>query len=141
MPFVSGQSGNPAGRPKGSMNKSSQVLRESLSFLIEENLDKMNEWIDRIAEDDPRAAFQCMVSIMEFNIPKLTRTVIKEEKDDTAGPPATEQLLNNPSYQAILEEIKRGQEEDDAKWERLIELARNSGADEVYREMLAARKS
>ncbi len=140
MPFISGQSGNPAGRPKGSMNKSSQVLRESLSFLIEENLDKMSDWIDRIAEDDPRAAFQCMVSIMEFNIPKLTRTVIKEE-NDKADPPATEQLLANPSYQAILEEIRRGKEEDDAKWERLIELARNSGADEVYKELLAARKS
>lgn len=140
MPFVSGQSGNPAGRPKGSMNKSSQVLRESLSFLIEENLDKMNEWIDRIAEDDPRAAFQCMVSIMEFNIPKLTRAVIKEEKDDTANQPATEQLLANPSYQAILEEIRRGQEEEDAKWERLTELARKSGANEVYQELLAARK-
>ena len=140
MPFVSGQSGNPAGRPKGSMNKSSQVLRESLSFLIEENLDKMNEWIDRIAEDDPRAAFQCIVSIMEFNIPKLTRTVIKEE-DDKAGQPATEQLLADPSYQAAIVEITRMQEEDDKKWERLIELARNSGADEVYKELLAARKS
>lgn len=141
MPFISGQSGNPAGRPKSSMNKSSKVLRKSLSFLVEENLEKMNDWIDRIAKDDPRAAFQCMVSIMEFNIPKLTRSVIKEEKNDTASQHAAAQLSADPSCQAVLAEVQRLQEEEDAKWAKLTELARNSGADEIYREILAARKT
>lgn len=36
MPYIKGESGNPAGRPKGSKNRSTTAIREMLSFLIEE---------------------------------------------------------------------------------------------------------
>lgn len=83
MPYIKGESGNPAGRPKGSKNRSTTAIREMLSFLIEENLDNMSDWLRQIGQDDPKAAFQCMLGLMEFNIPKMSRVSYVEPRDET----------------------------------------------------------
>jgi len=36
-----GQSGNPTGRPEGSKNKSTQIIRESIQLIVENNIDRI----------------------------------------------------------------------------------------------------
>ena len=48
MPFTKGNSGNPLGRPKGSLNHSTKEFRELLSHSIDSN--KIMEMLSRIEE-------------------------------------------------------------------------------------------
>lgn len=81
MPFEKGQSGNPNGRPVGAKNKSSKQVRQAISFFIDDNIDNLQGWINQIAKDDPRSAFQCVIQLLEFGLPKLRRETIIEEKE------------------------------------------------------------
>ncbi len=104
MPFEKGESGNPAGRPKGSRNRSTSTMREAMALLIDENLDRMSEWLDDIAKDDPKAAFQCMLSLLEFHMPKMSRvTWIDEVKE---APQSSKEELDE-FLQAIEQALDR----------------------------------
>ena len=46
MPFTKGNSGNPLGRPKGSLNHSTKEVRELLSSALDTNKVKMLERIE-----------------------------------------------------------------------------------------------
>tara|TARA_R110001592_G_scaffold3525_1_gene19713 strand:- start:10678 stop:11079 length:402 start_codon:yes stop_codon:yes gene_type:complete len=81
MPFEKGESGNLAGRPKGSQNRSTKAMKKSLAQLIDDNLDNMSDWLNEMATDDPKAAFQCMLSLMEFHMPKMSRVTWVGEKE------------------------------------------------------------
>ena len=48
MPFTKGNSGNPLGRPKGSLNHSTKEARELLSSALDTN--KIKEMLERIEE-------------------------------------------------------------------------------------------
>ena len=48
MPFTKGNSGNPLGRPKGSLNSSTKEFRQLLSHSIDSN--KIMEMLNRIEE-------------------------------------------------------------------------------------------
>ena len=47
--------------------------KKIMDYLIDNNIDQMSDWLGRMAEDDPKAAFQCMLSLMEFHMPKMSR--------------------------------------------------------------------
>ena len=54
--------------------KASLAAREAIARFVEGNTERLQEWLDQIAEQDgPRAAFQCFVSLIEFHVPKLAR--------------------------------------------------------------------
>ena len=68
-----GVSQNPAGRPKGSKNKTNAKIREAYQKLTEDNLDNMTTWLQSIAADDPAKALDMMLRLSEYVIPKLAR--------------------------------------------------------------------
>lgn len=86
MPFVKGTSGNPAGRPQGSKDRATINARAAIADFVEGNADRLCGWLDAIANGekkdddiwirrpDPKAAFDCYMSVIEYNIPKLART-------------------------------------------------------------------
>lgn len=61
-------------RPKGSLNKSTGLAREAIARFVDGNAGRLAGWLDQIAEDDPKAAFQCFMDVVEYHVPKLART-------------------------------------------------------------------
>lgn len=66
-PWKKGQSGNPAGRPKGIPNKITEELRGKLFDLLVSNLPKLKK---DIAELAPEPRVRLLLRIAEFIIPK-----------------------------------------------------------------------
>ena len=76
--FGSGENwiGNANGRPKGSKNKQTQAIRKAYQELVEGNLENLQTWLVLVAEKDPKEAFEMMIKLSEYVIPKLARTEV-----------------------------------------------------------------
>lgn len=65
------------GRVKGVPNKTTKNAREAIARLVDDNAERMQKWLDQIAETDgPAAAWRCMTDVIEYHIPKLSRAEI-----------------------------------------------------------------
>lgn len=62
------------GKVAGTPHKSTTNAREAIAAFVDGNSHRLSEWLDRIAEDSPKDAFNCFQSIVEYHIPKLART-------------------------------------------------------------------
>lgn len=63
------------GRAKGVPNKATAAAREAIGRFVDGNADRLQEWLDAIAETDgPKAAFQCFMDVVEYHVPKLARS-------------------------------------------------------------------
>lgn len=62
------------GRPKGLANKATLKAREAIAQFVDDNAHRLEGWLDRIADKDPKQAFDCFQSVIEYHIPKLART-------------------------------------------------------------------
>lgn len=71
------------GRVAGVANKATTEARIAIKSFVEGNVERLNGWLDRIAETDPDAAFKAYMSVLEYNIPKLARSEVtgKDGKD------------------------------------------------------------
>lgn len=68
------------GRQAGTPNKSTSLAREAIARFVDANSDRLQEWLDQIAEQDgPRAAFGCFVDLIEYHVPKLARNELTGE--------------------------------------------------------------
>lgn len=74
---------NPGGRPKGAPNKVTRDIRSAYQQLVEFNLENMSTWLADIAADNPEKAFELMIKLSEYVIPKMQRTEVtgKDGKD------------------------------------------------------------
>ena len=72
-----------AGRKAGTPNKTSSEFKEAVAELIDCNQSKLQIWLDKVAEDDPAKAFDLVIKMMEFVIPKLSRTEYKEPAQES----------------------------------------------------------
>lgn len=62
------------GRTAGTPNKVTSKAKMAIAMFVDQNADRLQEWIDQIAENDgPRAAFGCFVDLIEYHVPKLAR--------------------------------------------------------------------
>jgi hypothetical protein len=48
-------------------------MKAAFGYLIEGNLDRMTEWLDQIAEQDPKAAMDIIIRLSERFVPKLSQ--------------------------------------------------------------------
>ena len=63
-----GQSGNPSGRPEGSKNKSTQIIRESIQLIVENNIDSIQDSLDLM---NPKDKMKFMIDLMKLVLPTL----------------------------------------------------------------------
>jgi hypothetical protein len=89
--FEPGTSGNPNGRPKGRLNKTTREIRNAYQKLTEDNLDNMNIWLAQVASESPEKAMDLMLKLSEYIIPKMSR----QEITGTDG----EDLFKNVKFQ------------------------------------------
>ena len=68
-----GRSGRKAGVP----NKATANAREAIARLVDANAPRMQAWLDVIAaEQGALAAWRCMADVIEYHVPKLSRTEV-----------------------------------------------------------------
>lgn len=83
------------GSRKGVPNKVTQNAREAIAALVENNVDRLQDWLEQIAaQQGAEKAWRCFMDVVEYHIPKLQRTehvgdgggpvVIKASKEDEA---------------------------------------------------------
>jgi|TARA_B110000503_G_scaffold95636_1_gene143971 hypothetical protein len=63
-----GQSGNPAGRPLGSRNKSTQKIRESIQLIVENNIESIQDSLDLM---NPKDKMKFMIDLMKLVLPTV----------------------------------------------------------------------
>jgi len=83
-------SGKPKGLPKtggrqaGTPNKATGIARLAFANFVDNNAERLQEWLDDIAANEklgPKAAFDCLMQVAEFHVPKLARTeLVGDEK-------------------------------------------------------------
>lgn len=78
MPFEPGKT-KTGGRVAGQPNKSTAKAREAIASFVDDNAHRLTLWLDEIAAKDPKDAFNCFQSIIEYHIPKLARGELQHE--------------------------------------------------------------
>jgi hypothetical protein len=68
MPFKKGQSGNEKGRTKGTQNRVTKHLRESITSFLEDNFDRLQDDFEILTPRD-RIKFYC--DLLQYGLPKL----------------------------------------------------------------------
>lgn len=69
------------GRQKGTPNKTTTDVRSAVALLAENNIDRLEGWLDEIAETDPVKASDLFLRILEYHVPKLARTTMEGHLD------------------------------------------------------------
>jgi ribosomal protein S17E len=95
--FKQGESGNPNGRPKGSVNKTTNTIREAFTKLVEDNLENMTTWLNKVAKDSPKEALDIINKMAEYTTPKLARVENKIETDETINEVKIEIVKRSPT--------------------------------------------
>lgn len=83
MPHPRGAPKTPgSGRAKGTANKATIEARQAIASFVDANAHRLTEWLDAVAAGDPAngvapdpgKAFALFQSVIEYHVPKLTRT-------------------------------------------------------------------
>ena len=77
MAFKKGTSGNPIGRPKGSVSTTSKLIREHISQAIDGN--KIMEMLDKI--DSPTEYINAVTKLLPYSIGKVKAYEDVEERE------------------------------------------------------------
>jgi len=83
------------GRKKGTPNKNAAQAREAISMFVENNVHRFEEWLDKIAEENPEKAFTLLQSLLEYHMPKISR--IEQQQLDKNGKPADPSISLSPA--------------------------------------------
>ena len=67
------------GRPKGALNRSTEEMKLTIARVTNKALGNMPEVMDKLMKEDPKAAMDLALKLLEFNLPKLSRTEMKAE--------------------------------------------------------------
>jgi len=87
-----GETNNPNGRPKGTPNRSTTLAREAIARFVDGNAERLQGWLDRIAEESPEKAFNCVRDLIEYHVPKLAR--VENQALDKDGKPTDPPVQN-----------------------------------------------
>jgi len=69
------------GRPKGALNRSTEMMKVTIARAVDSTLNTLSADLEKIRKDDPERAIELALKLMEFTLPKLSRTEMKAEID------------------------------------------------------------
>ena len=84
--FVPGQSGNPAGRPHGSVNEINNSIRTAFAMLLHNQLPNLETWLAEGAKRDPLKTADLVLRISERFTPSLSKTMISDANGEAFTP-------------------------------------------------------
>lgn len=99
MPFAKGNKLG-QGRPKGRMNRSTEMAKLTLARVADKGLNNINEDIEKIRKENPAEAARLYIKLLEFVVPKLKAVDMKVEGE-----------VNN-KIEKITVEIKNNKNEE-----------------------------
>ncbi len=67
------------GRPKGALNRSTEMIKLSVARAVDNTLSTLTKDLEEIKKKDPQAAIELAFKLLEYTIPKLSRTEMKAE--------------------------------------------------------------
>ncbi len=70
------------GRKKGTPNKTTKEIKEAFEVIVDNNLNNIDEWIKKLADNNPEKAINVILKFAEYVLPKLNKTEYIETKDD-----------------------------------------------------------
>jgi hypothetical protein len=62
------------GRAAGTPNKATAEARQAIATFVDQNAHRLVEWLDRVSEENPAKAFELFQSVIEYHVPKLSRS-------------------------------------------------------------------
>ena len=78
MPFKKGKSGNPEGRGKGTPNRTSEEVRQTLLKLLSDNLERLQRDLDSM---EPKDRASLLISLAKHIVPQaLNPEKLSEEQ-------------------------------------------------------------
>jgi hypothetical protein len=93
------------GRPPGAVNKISRDIRAALRDLAEGNADRVQSWLDSVAETDPAEALRLWLALLRYVTPSLQATAIAD-----LTPKSTRHRLASMSDEELMEFIVQSPE-------------------------------
>ena len=70
-------------RAKGTPNKATAEAREAIARLVDGNAHRLNLWLTEIYEEKgAQAAWDCMMDVIEYHVPKLARHELTGQNGD-----------------------------------------------------------
>ena len=80
MPFKDGNQLS-KGRPKGAINRSTEMMKLNVARATNAVLDDLPTIMKEMVKKDPKGAVDLAIKLLEFNMPKLSRTEMRAEID------------------------------------------------------------
>jgi len=78
MPFTKGHK-LAKGRPMGALNRSTEQMKLNIARATNRVLDDLPTIMEKLIKEDPKAAVDLSIKLLEFNLPKLSRTEMRAE--------------------------------------------------------------
>ncbi len=69
------------GRPKGAINRSTEMMKLTIARAVDNTLNTLSADLEKIRKDDPERAIELALKLMEYTLPKLSRTEVRAEID------------------------------------------------------------
>ncbi len=76
MPFKEGTSGNEAGRPKGTQNKTASKLRQVITDFLE---NRFEDVVADFQQLEPNQKIKVYTDLLQYAVPKLQSTTIQND--------------------------------------------------------------
>lgn len=114
------------GRGQGTPNKATTAAKEAIGLFVEGNIHRLQEWLDMIAHGykieatnpktgvtydklippNPALAFDLFQSVVEYHIPKLTRSDVKQTEVRTLELQAAQLVTVDAAAQSYAELLR-----------------------------------
>lgn len=67
------------GRPKGAINRSSEMMKLSIARATNRVLDDLPKIMEDLMKKDPKSAVDLAIKLLEFHLPKMSRIEMRAE--------------------------------------------------------------
>lgn len=84
--FQPGQSGNPMGRPKGSPNQTTAMVRQLFADILENEQDNFREALERLRQESPKDYVQVLTKLSQKFLPDMTTTILQNADGSNIEP-------------------------------------------------------